>query len=342
MPGFACIISETDNVSSLDLQHKCLSPTISNKIISSNYSLYRFTLNKFLGDKIFAEDEDVFIITEGIILNFRELQQKHGCNDCFSTIKSLYESHGDEFFNLLRGEFSGLLYDKIKDQWLIFTNHTGSKPVFYFQQDRLFICASELQLVTQILKKMNYKFNMDQIGCYFLLTLGFMLEDFTLFSEIKRLKPGHYIKLQSGQFKVNAYHVLENEEVVNHSQEEIIENLDTLFKNAITHEYNKDREYGYKHLATLSGGLDSRMNVITAHELGYREIFDITFSQSNCLDEIIAKNIATDLGHGYLFYALDNGNYLINVVQDAVMANGGLALYSGAAHALSLYKIFNH
>lgn len=42
-------------------------------------------------------------------------------------------------------------------------------------------------------------------------------------------------------------------------EDEIIQESDDRFRNAIRHEYDKDREYGYKHLTDLSSGLDSRM-----------------------------------------------------------------------------------
>jgi len=108
-----------------------------------------------------------------------------------------------------------------------------------------------------------------------------------------------------------------------------------LFRDAIKAEYDKDLEYGYRHVATLSGGLDSRMNVCYARKLGYKDILNITFSQSNYLDEQIAKRIASDWGYDFLFYSLDNGNYLKNI-DLPVLVNDGLALFSGSAHALAM------
>ena len=51
--------------------------------------------------------------------------------------------------------------------------------------------------------------------------------------------------------------------------EDAIENLDIAFCNAITRLVKKNEEYGYKNLADLSGGLDSRVIVYTLKRLGF-------------------------------------------------------------------------
>ena len=53
-------------------------------------------------------------------------------------------------------------------------------------------------------------------------------------------------------------------------------------------------------MACLSGGLDSRMTVWVAHDLGYTHQLNMTFCQSNYLDFKIAQQIATDLRHDFM------------------------------------------
>jgi asparagine synthase (glutamine-hydrolysing) len=43
----------------------------------------------------------------------------------------LYQKSGDTFFAGFRGSFSGALFDKEKDKWIIFTDHIGSKHIYY-------------------------------------------------------------------------------------------------------------------------------------------------------------------------------------------------------------------
>ena len=117
-----------------------------------------------------------------------------------------------------------------------------------------------------------------------------MLEDNTLFNEIKKLIAGHYILIKSGKLHIVQYYKLSNIPNYDQSQQKIIENIDILFRQAIKRAFDKDKEYGYKHLVALSGGLDSRMTTWVAHDMGYGEnIVNFTFSQSDYLDETIPK-----------------------------------------------------
>ena len=82
------------------------------------------------------------------------------------------------------------------------------------------------------------------------------------------------------------------------------------------------------------------MTVWVAHQMGYAEQLNTTFSQSNYLDESIAKQIATDLKHEWLFKALDHGNFLKNI-DDIAKITGGGGGYGGLAHGKSMYDLMN-
>jgi asparagine synthase (glutamine-hydrolysing) len=341
MSGFVCIVTNEEICPDLQIEYESLNPVEFRKKTGPDYGVYQFANRRFPDDKVFAENEDLLVVLDGFVLNFRSLQSQQGSADYFQTIKALYQSRGKSLVKDLRGEFSGILYDKKKQTWLLFTGPTGTKPLFYFANATTFVCGSELPVVAQVLQKLGQSITLDVIGSYFLLTYGYMLEDYTLITEVKRVKPGHTLTREGSQTHCHQYHAFQNEETISDSREDILTNLDSLFTEAVTLEYEKDREYGYQHLATLSGGLESRMNVCTAWELGYQPIVNLTFSQSNYLDEKIAKQISADTGMNFLFYALDHGNYLRHTLAEAVRINGGLALYSGAAHALSFYKLLN-
>ncbi|MCF6147993.1 MAG: asparagine synthase [Candidatus Kuenenia sp.] len=340
MAGLFGIISDRVGMENLKIEVLGLGRLIFDEKRYSNAFIQKYTCPKFLKDKVFSEKEGIFIAIDGYILNFKILKNKYVANDYFETIKKMYECCGDEFFNEFRGEFSGVLYDKIKNKWLVFTSHTGSKPVFYYKSDELIIFSSEVKVICQILRKHNSDYSLDELGAYFLLTYGFMIEDFTLINEAKKLKPGNYLKIEDGKFLCAQYHRFGTVDYRHDSKKKIIDTLDELFINAVKSEYEKDLEYGYKHIATLSGGLDTRMNVMTANKLGYRDILNITFAQSNYYDERISKKIATDLGYEYLFCSLDTGNYLKDI-ESPVLCNDGLVLYSGSAHLLASIRKIN-
>jgi asparagine synthase (glutamine-hydrolysing) len=152
-----------------------------------------------------------------------------------------------------------------------------------------------------------------------------------LVKEIKKIPPGSILTYSNGKIEINQYYKISSTPEIVDTEEIIIKKMDSLFSEAIKLEYEKDLEYNYSHVATLSGGLDSRMNVMNAKKSGYSDLLCLCFSQSNYHDEIIAQKIASDHGFDFIFHALDNGNYLKNI-EEAVLINDGLTLYAGSAH----------
>lgn len=293
-----------------------------------NWDIQRNTLNKFIDDKILIQDENFIIVTEGVILNKKQLFKKYNCSNLFKLIISM-KKNGMDFYNEFRGSFSGAVFDKKKKEWDVYTNHYGDNGIFYYNNNGISIIASDINYIISYLKKNNLTYTMNEKALYYLLTYAFMGDDSTIVSEIKRLAPGGAITLNSnGLCKVKEYyHLFKNKyDLSNWSDEKIINKLDELFRNAISLEYDKDLEYGYEHLADLSAGLDSRMNVWVAHEMGYRNMTNITYSQSGALDEKIPKQIAKTLNTKHIFYPLDNAECIMDIDSNVWM-NGGAAAY---------------
>lgn len=344
MPGFLIELSQRNKVRKNfgSCRRKDL---IIEKIEDKNdkYYIERRTINKFLNDKVFFENKDFIVLTEGVILNRKQLEKEYNKKNFFETVISMYENIGENFFKEFRGSFSGALYDKNKDKWIIYTNHFGDKQIFYYKNNGNFIIGSEVTYITNYLKNNGLSYSFNTNGAYMLLTYGYMLEDNTLIKEIKKLIAGHYITIEKGIFKIKRYFEIDNEPDYSLKEDEIVDEMDKLFRKAIRLEFEKDLEYGYRHLASLSGGLDSRMTVWIAHEEGYDNLLVYTFSQSDYLDEKIAKKIAADLKYEFFFKALDNGLYLINndIIRRQVEINFGDVLYSGNAHVRSFTDIIN-
>lgn len=330
MPGFLGEIGKSQ-------VRKCFGKVRDDRLITGyiegkNYYLERRTIRKFENDKIFSEGDRYIVVTEGVILNSLELTGKYRASSLKDAIVKMYEKNGESFFVEFKGSFSGLLYDKKTAKWIIYTNHYGDKQVFYLKLDDRVVFASELPWIVDYMRNCGIEYTIDEVGAYFLLTYGYMLEDYTIIKQIKKLPAGCYMKIEEGNFSIMRYFNVDNTPDHTQTEEEIIENVDKLFRNAVRLEFEKDKEYGYKHIASLSGGLDSRMMVWVAHELGYTNQLNVTFSQSNYIDEKVAKEIASDLKHEWVFFSLDNGVYLIDTPEEMVRINYGNVLYSGAAH----------
>lgn len=339
MPGFYGEIN--NNRIPRNYSEKLDENLINRSLETGDLYIEQRTINKFLNDKLIAENESFAVLTEGVILNIQDLKEKYRSNNWLDTIINMYLLNGASFFNEFRGSFSGIFYDKKNNTKIIFTDHIGDKQVFFSQIEDTLVFGSEINYLIEYYKRnqLNYKLNKEAV--YYILTYGYLLEDNTLISGIKKLIPGSYILIENDKTEIIQYYKVNNIPNYNQTEEEIIENIDFLFRQAVNRAFQKDLEYGYKHLVGLSGGLDSRMTTWVANDLGFgNNILNFTFSQSNYLDETIAKKISSDLKHEWIFKSLDNGLFLKNIEEVIKISSGG-SIYSGAAHGKSCLDLID-
>lgn len=303
---------------------------------------FQYTLDRFMGDKIFFKDTRFFLVTEGVLLNCAELKEKYCSQSLSDLIIEMYTKNGDQFFAEFRGSFSGILCDFEKKKQIIYTNHYGDNALFYYKDIKNYVVGAQLDWLVEVLKVNNVKTGLNEKAVYEMITYGYMAEDITYIEEIKRLPAGCYIVISEDSFEVKRYYeVKQNKlQLSNKGEDEIIEEIDKLFRRAVKREFDKDREYGYRHLIELSGGLDSRMNYWVANDMGFDDSLAICFCQSNYADELIAKQIAGYWNGEILLWPLDSGANLYDIEKCAKL-NFGCSLYSGVGGELHILENIN-
>ena len=322
--------------------HDCNKYTIkiavnqNNILKTDNHICVTHMVSTYEKDKIFYQDDEYLLILDGVILNKLELIKAYEMKEWKDVVLEMYKV-SDTFFYDFRGSFSGILNDIKNNKTIIFTDHIGTKFIYYVELDDSIFVSSMISNVYSFLKDNKVPYSLSDESAYLLLSYGYMLEDRTLCKEIKKIKPGCYIEINGNKIVEKRYCLLDNTPNYNLSEEDAIEIIDDAFRKAIKLEFEKDKEYGYKHLVALSAGLDSRMTCWVAHEMGYIDQLNITFSQSNYLDETIPKQIISDLKHEWLFKSLDNGLWLYDI-ESVTKVTGGNVLYYGLAHGNSMYK----
>ncbi|SHI73719.1 hypothetical protein [Clostridium intestinale] len=334
MPGIYGVI----NSRNFDLTD--IKETGNDNIEHKDYMIGKTSIKKFENDKVFFDNDEFSIIIDGVVLNLQELRNKYTASSWPNTIIKMYKQIGEQFMDSFRGAFSGILCDKINNTFIIFTNHYGDKGIFYTVLEDKVVFSYDLKMVKDILKKNDVGTSFNINAAYELLTYGFMIEDNTIIDKIKRLTAGKYIKINNGKIAVNSFYELNNNIINNLSEEKLIDSFDELFRYSVKLEFDKDIEYGYSHLAGLSGGLDSRMTTWVANDLGYKNITNYTFSKSNYLDYKVAQEIAIKLGNKFIFKSLDDLRYLEDI--DLVIKNnGGTGCASGHIHGRSFLELIN-
>lgn len=294
---------------------------------------------KFENDKLFFVDHNFVVILDGVVLNKDELMKVHKCDTWQKTILTLYAKN-DAFFNEFRGSFSGLIFEKKKKRLIVYSDHIGSKFIYYTQTSEGLFVTSMMPEIYKFLKANSLSLDLDMESAYMLLTYGYMLGNKTLCLNSFKLNAGCYLIYEDGKLKEERYCLLDNTPDYSITEKTAIDLIDHEFRRAVKLEFDKDDEYGYKHLVSLSAGLDSRMTSWIAHTMGYTNQINLTFSQSNYLDETIPQRIASDLKHEWIFKSLDDGNWLCdaNIVTDIT---GGNAIYYGLAHSNSILRYLN-
>ena len=101
---------------------------------------------------LYNEDRSLALVANGEIYNFVELRERlerlgHRFNthsDC-ETILHLYEEHGLDFVQHLRGMFAFALWDSKRQRLVVARDRMGEKPVYVYQTDGRVLFASELK-----------------------------------------------------------------------------------------------------------------------------------------------------------------------------------------------------
>ena len=299
----------------------------------------RKTLRKFLNDKLFFQDEKAAVVLEGAILNKKALCQGRP----WATVaEENLLNNATESINALRGAFSGAFCNKQTGEWTVFTNHTGYGMVYYYFDGTLFIASSDYNEIVDILRDRNIPLVPNETAALDILTFGFMTTDNTLIQGIKRVQAGHCLIYNGSDIRIKQYHAFRITDQ-NHGQteEEMIETLDRLFTDAVRMQFEKDREYGYKHLCTISGGLDSRLVTWVACELGYADdMVLVEYGKADYEDEKAAKAIADYWHTELMIKTFDDARFMLNI-QETIQENNGLSFYLGTAHGESMYKLMN-
>lgn len=295
-------------------------------------------LHKFINDEVLKIEKDNCFFLDGYVFNKSDICRQQGTEiwqDAFATLIS-----EEKCPEKLRGAFSG--FWKKENRFILFVDHIGNKGLYYYCQNDIMIISSNFYYIVELLTYSDITLTVSRQAVRYMLEQGFMLDDTTFANEIKRVCPGKIIEIQDNQVTEERRYFLIDNTKPNYdmSEEEVVEKIDYYFRQAVKREFDKDIEYGYKHLVDLSGGLDSRMTCWCAHQMGYSEQVNFTYCKKGYLDYKIAQEIALKLKHTFLFMPLDDFQWF-NKAEEILKKNNGAALYSGITGGYRFLQLLN-
>jgi asparagine synthase (glutamine-hydrolysing) len=155
------------------------------------------------------EDGSLWITYNGEIFNHATLrpaleqaghQYRTRCDT--ETILHAYEQYGPDCVTRFRGMFSFAIWDKSARTLFCARDRLGKKPFYYYWDGHLFAFASEIKAVLEH-PAISPRFEESLLSEY--LNFGYCSGEQTLFSGIRRLMPGHWLRLTPEQFEIRPY-----------------------------------------------------------------------------------------------------------------------------------------
>lgn len=284
--------------------------------VQDRWQAEQITLPKFMDDKPWVDTEHYFYALEGVVF----APHTH--------LETLYEQYGETFPKVLRGTFSGLFYDKQKQELFVFNDPIGSKMLFYYQDRSGIAFASDWHQLSQAVGQRG-SLHRNERFAWSMLSFGYSPYLDSPMKGIVRIGAGEYLHIRPNGCEKRHYFRFDNQPIVR-SPQEYITTLDTLFRQAVQRVLDKNNQYHLDTVMSLSAGLDSRMAVCVAKQLTTRPLSVLSYSQSRYYDDTISHTIA-DAWHCPILYTdLDGGDYLKDIAA-ATRKSLNLVNYSGPA-----------
>ncbi|HOV16982.1 MAG TPA: asparagine synthase-related protein [Candidatus Cloacimonadota bacterium] len=226
----------------------------------------------------------------------------------------------------LSGCYNIFFYDKNNNSAHLFNDRLGVLPLYYYDDDNLFIFASRIEaiLTTGLLPKINF----DEISFAEHLLFNYIISDNTYIKQIKTLRDASLCIYKTGSISFQRYwsmrEYFECEQVKDNSDFEL---LKSALKKSIEDILPDDAApFNF----TLTGGWDSR--VILAYLLPeYRErIRTYSFGAEQAPDILIPKIIAERERFVYTPYPLTQeylNNYFLDWAKKTITLSGGTRNY---------------
>ena len=273
-----------------------------NKVVLAHNRLSIIDLS-VSGKQPMSYGDNYHVTLNGEIYNFSNLKSKL-IKDGFTfesdtdteVLLAAYAKWGISFLNQIVGQFAFALYDKAINKIFIVRDRAGEKPLYYYHNNNSLVFSSEIK---GMLANKDIPVKLDYSSLSKFLSLGYTSNSNSIFNDIKKVKPGHYIcfDLNTGDFTMNKYWELpkyDNDK--NIDSIDLIDEFQTIFKKAVSSQLVSDVPLGI----LLSGGLDSSLiTAMAAKSVKNIKTFTVKFSNSKKYDEskyakLISKYFSTE------------------------------------------------
>jgi len=258
------------------------------------------------------ERRAIIAVQNGELYNHTEIRREleragHSLRSRCDTeiLPHLYEDVGDAVPERLRGKFGLAVWDRERRRGLVARDRLGVKPVYYAHVGDLVVFASELK---SVLASGLVPLDLDPEAIDLYLSLGFLPGPRTPLLAVKKLLPGHRLRVGEGDVRVEQYwsYPAPAPDAPALGDDEYAEQLLSLLDDAVESRLMSDVPIGLM----LSGGLDSSLVLaLMARRLAEPvKTFSVGFAGTPDNELAAARSVAQAFGadHHQLELSLDD------------------------------------
>ena len=243
------------------------------------------------------EDKTVWITFNGEIYNYQDLSRQLLSEHQFrsrsdtETIVHLYESCPTTFVSKLHGMFAFALWDANLEVMILARDRVGKKPLYYYVDEEKFVFGSEIKA---ILMHPNLRLDVDDQAVSDYLSLGYVPAPKSIYSRIRKVLPGHFLKVRKGVVEQKEYWDLRFIPDEDSTESTWIERFVEEFKRAVRVRLMSEVPLG----AFLSGGLDSSAVVALMSRVLRQPVktATIAFNEDHFDESDFARRVSHHLG----------------------------------------------
>ncbi len=252
------------------------------------------------------EDESVITVGNGELFDYEHQRadlQKRGhrftTRSDLENVVHLWEEHGDDLWNQLRGQFAIAVWDDKTQRLVVGRDRFGICPVYWAIRDGWLLFASEIKA---LLASGMIRASADWRGVEQIFTCMAVPGPATCFEGVQTLLPGHYLSIQrdpadgTAQVADRVYWEIDypdwGHEDTSLSDEAVIDEFERLMLQSVDRRLRADVPV----VGCLSGGVDSTIVVAMANHVLGRPIKTFTISVDDPrLNE--TSDVAESAGH---------------------------------------------
>jgi asparagine synthase (glutamine-hydrolysing) len=249
---------------------------------------------------MYNESGSICIIFNGEIYNHADLRpeleraghiyQSH-CDT--ETIIHAYEEWGPDCLLRFRGMFAFAIWDRDRRELFCARDRLGIKPFYYALRNGHFIFGSEIKALLKH-PALSAKFEDSLLPEY--LAFGYTSGDRTLFSGVRKLMPGHWLKVRAGatEPEIAQYWEVPSGPAIARSEAETLKEVRGQLEEAVRTRLMSDVPLG----VFLSGGVDSSVIAALMQRMVTEKVktFSVGYREEQYSELGYARTVAERLG----------------------------------------------